>query len=86
MIFATTTGIVGIFLAGMLLIANLSSLTSFGKPYLYPLVPLNKKFLLGTLFKRKIEKDNKRMPILTNKNYTRSKLWKKYYLLLMKEN
>lgn len=74
MIFATTCGIVGIFLAGILLISNLCSFTSFGKPYLYPLIPLDKKFLFGSLFKQKIEKDNVRMPILTNKNYIRSKL------------
>ena len=76
MFFATTTGIIGIFLASILLITSLTSKVSFGKPYLYPLVPLNKKFLKNVLFKEKIEKDNKRMPILTNKNYTRSKLWK----------
>ena len=51
MIFATTCGIVGIFLAGILLISNLCSFTSFGKPYLYPLIPLDKKFLFGSLFK-----------------------------------
>ena len=74
MFFATTTGIIGIFLASILLITSLTSKVSFGKPYLYPLIPLNKKFLKNVLFKEKIEKDNKRMPILTNKNYTRSKL------------
>ena len=74
MLFATTGGMIGIFLAGILLITNISSLSSIGKPYLYPLIPLNKKFLKGALFKTNIEKDNKRMPILTDKNYTRSKL------------
>ena len=74
MLFATTTGMIGIFLAGILLITSLSSKDSFGKPYLYPLIPLNKKFLKHFLFKEKIKNNNKRMPILTNKNYTRSKL------------
>lgn len=74
MLFATSAGLVGIFLAGTLLIANLTSLTSFNKPYLYPLIPLNKKFLKGSIFKTKLEKDNTRMPILTKKNYVRSKL------------
>lgn len=74
MLFATTTGMIGIFLAGILLTSSLTSKTSLGKPYLYPLIPLNKKFLKNVLFKEKIEKDNKRMPILTNKNYTRSRL------------
>lgn len=74
MIFATTTGMIGIFLASILLLVSLTSKSSLGKPYLYPLIPLNKKFLKNTLFKTRIEKDNKRMPILTNKNYTRSRL------------
>ncbi len=74
MLFATTTGIIGIFLASILLITALTSKAPFGKPYLYPLIPLNKRFLKEVIVKEKIEKDNKRMPILTNKNYTRSKL------------
>ena len=74
MLFATTTGMIGIFLAGILLITELSSKSSFGKPYLYPLIPLNKRFLKDAILKTKIQKNNKRMPILTNKNYTRSKL------------
>ncbi len=74
MIFATLAGIIGIFFALFLLIAHLSNLKSFGKPYMYPLIPLNKKFLKGVIVKEKIENDNKRMPILTNKNYTRSRL------------
>ncbi|MDO4369589.1 MAG: spore germination protein [bacterium] len=74
MLFATLAGIIGVFLAGFLLTINLSSLSSIKKPYLYPLIPLNKKFLLSNLGKDSIKKDNKRMPILTNKNYTRSKL------------
>ena len=74
MLFATTAGMIGIFLAGILLTTSLTSKSSFGKPYLYPLIPLNKKFLKNVLFKSKIEKDNTRMPILTDKNYTRSNL------------
>ena len=71
MLLATFMGIVGIFFAGILLTVKLTSLRSFGKPYLYPFIPLNKKFLINSIFKRK----NKfRMPILTDKNYTRSKL------------
>lgn len=74
MLFATFAGMIGIFFAGIVLIVRLSKLSSLGKPYLYPLIPLNKKFLKNVLFKEKIEKDNKRMPVLTDKNYTRSKL------------
>lgn len=74
MIMATFAGIIGVFLAGFLLIIHLSSLSSMGKPYLYPLVPLNKRFFKNVIIKAKMKKDNKRMPILTNKNYTRSRL------------
>lgn len=77
MIFATTAGIIGVFFAALLLITHLSSLKSVGKPYLYPLIPLNKKFLKSVILKDTIKQSNKRMPILTNKNYTRSRLWKK---------
>lgn len=73
MLFATTLGIVGIFFAGILLTVKLTSLNPFGKPYLYPLIPLNKHFLLNGIIKRNKKNDNLRMPILTNTNYTRSK-------------
>ena len=72
MILATLMGIVGIFFAGILLTVKLTSLNSFGKPYLYPLIPLDKKFLFNSIIKRKKDKDNMRMNILTNKNYKRS--------------
>ena len=73
MVLATLMGIVGIFFAGILLTVRLSSLRSFGKPYLYPFIPLDKKFLFNSIIKRKEDKDNSRMPILTDSNYTRSK-------------
>ena len=73
-LFATFEGLVGIFLANILLIIDLSSLSSFKKPYLYPLIPFNKKFLKSVLIKEKIEKNTKRMPILTDKNYTKEDL------------
>lgn len=74
MLLATLMGIVGIFFAGILLTVKLTSLRSFGKPYLYPLIPLDKKFLFNSLIKRKKDKENMRMPILTDKNYKRSDL------------
>ena len=76
MIFASFAGIIGVFFAIIILIVHLSSLKTFSKPYLYPLIPLNKKFLKEVIIKNPITKENKRMPILTNTNYTRSKLWK----------
>ena len=74
MLFASIAGIIGIFFASLILIAHLSSLKTGTKPYLYPLIPLNKKFLKEVLIKKSIYKENKRMPILTDKNYTRSNL------------
>ncbi len=74
MIFASFAGIIGIFFAIIILIVHLSSLKTFSKPYLYPLIPLNKRFLKEVIIKNSITKENKRMPILTNTNYTRSKL------------
>lgn len=74
MLFAGIAGIIGIFFASLILIAHLSSLKTGNKPFLYPLVPLNKEFLKEVIVKKSIYKESKRMPILTNKNYTRSNL------------
>lgn len=74
MLFASIAGIMGMFFAGIILIAHLSSLKTGAKPYLYPLSPFNRIFFKEVLIKNDIRKDNKRMPVLTNKNYTRSKL------------
>ena len=72
MILATLMGIVGIFFAVILLTVKLTSLSSFGKPYLYPLIPLNKRFLVNSIIKKEKKNDNTRMPILTDKNFKRS--------------
>ena len=72
MIFATGFGIPGLFMAGFLLIINLASLKSFGKPYLYPVTPFNFTFFKDTIGKLNIKKNTKRMELLTDKNYTRS--------------
>lgn len=74
MLFAATAGLIGILFASIILIVHLSNLKSVTKPYLYPLIPLNKEFLKQVLIKKPITKDNKRMNILTNSNYTRSNL------------
>ncbi len=73
-IFAGIAGIIGIFFASFILIGHLCNLKSGEKPYLYPLVPLNKAFLKEVITKRNIKSENKRIPILTDKNYTRSNL------------
>jgi len=74
MIFATFFGVFGIFLCGVLLLVKLSEMKSFGKPYLYPVAPFQWEFFKENIFKRNIKKVTKRMPILTDKNETRSRL------------
>ena len=72
MIFSTIFGIPGITFCGFLFIIIMSDLKSFGKPYLYPFAPFNKNLASKTIFKKDIKKENKRNPLLTDKNYTRS--------------
>lgn len=74
MLFASIAGIIGIFFAGIILIAHLSSLKTGAKPYLYPLAPFNKTFFKEVLLKNNIKNEDKRMPVLTDRNYTRSNL------------
>lgn len=61
-------GIYGLFIGLSLLIINISSITSFGYPYTYPLVPLIKSDIKDSLIKIN-DKSNKRNPLLTkNRN------------------
>lgn len=73
-IFASFFGLVGIVLGIFLLLIEICSLKSFGKPYLYPIIPLNTNFLNDTFILRNIRKRQKRNPLLTDTNYTRSRL------------
>lgn len=41
MFLASVSGIIGVFMSLILLIAQLSSISSFGMPYMYPIVPLD---------------------------------------------
>ncbi len=74
MIFATCFGMPGIFMAVFFFLAHLTDLTSFNKPYIYPVAPFNFTFFRRWIFKLNIKKDNKRSKVLTNKNYIRSRL------------
>ena len=74
MLFASIAGIIGIFFASIILITHLSSLKTVAKPYLYPLSPFDKNFFKEVIIKKSIKHENKRMKVLTNKNYTRSNL------------
>ena len=57
----------------ILFVIYLSSLKSFGKPYLYPFAPFNFEGIKDTLLKQNIKEIKKRNPLLTDKNITRSK-------------
>lgn len=74
MILASTLGIYGIFLGGLLLITKLASINSFGIPYLAPFSPLilneQKDAILKLNTKNKIKKRN---PLLTDKNKIRGR-------------
>ena len=78
MLFATILGLPGLYFCIFLFVIYLSSLKSFGKPYLYPFAPFNFEGIKDTLLKQNIKEIKKRNPLLTDKNITRSKnLWKK---------
>ena len=77
MIASTIIGLPGIAFCGFLFVITMSSLKSFGKPYLYPFAPFDLKLALKTIFKKE-QKDNKRrIPYLTNTNIKRSKWYEK---------
>ena len=65
MLFATILGLPGIFFGIFLFIINVSSLKSFGKPYLYPLAPINIKNLKNTVFKPSVKNNKTKNPLLT---------------------
>lgn len=74
MLFATFFGVLGVIMAMFLLVIELCSLNSFDKPYLYPVVPLNPKFLNDTFILKRFKKRQRRNPLLTDSNYKRSAL------------
>jgi len=59
-------GLFGLFIGLFILVINLSSITSFGYPYTYPIDPLIKDDLLDSVIKIS-KKKNKRNPLLTKK-------------------
>lgn len=66
-IFASAFGIVGMFICGLLLSIHLCSLKSFGKPYLMPLAPIDKKELDDAVIRKPISKKMNRQTNI-NKN------------------
>lgn len=73
LILSATLGIYGIFLGGLLLIVELTSIKSFGKPYLAPFAPLVVKEQRDAILKLPKEKVQYRNPYLTNKNKVRGR-------------
>ena len=63
LIFASFLGIVGLVFASFLFIIIMSSLKSFGKPYLYPIAPLGKSKIKDSFIVPKVSK-LKQDPIL----------------------
>lgn len=69
---SATLGIIGVFLAGSLLIINLSSIKSFGILYLSPLAPLNFENQNNGIFITNKRKFKKRDTITAKNNINRS--------------
>lgn len=64
MIFSSFFGLVGIYMCGFLFVTILASYKSFGKPYLYPLAPINFRALKDSFVKIKGNNKNEKYPIL----------------------
>ncbi|MBH0155486.1 spore germination protein [Fictibacillus sp. 5RED26] len=73
MLISSVFGFYGLTLALIVIIAHLSSLRSFGYPYLSPFAPLQTQDLKDSLFRFPITKLFKRPEKLSEKNQTRTK-------------
>ena len=65
MIIASFYGLYGVALAFIFFIVSLSSYSSFGLPYTFPVVPFSLPYLKETLYESDIHDNNKRSPYLT---------------------
>ena len=73
-------GIIGFIMGALLLVINLCSIKTFGKPYTLPIFPFLYKDQGNSIIKKDITKLNKRESFITNKNIIRErKLWKRLY-------
>ena len=70
-IFASISGMIGVVIASILLITHLSTLETFGVPYLTPLAPFYLKEQNDALFLKEKTKIKKRPRYLTKTNQTR---------------
>ncbi len=73
MILASTLGIYGIFLGGLILIAKLASINSFNTPYLAPFSPLIMSEQKDAILKINNKNIKKRNPLLSKKNKIRGR-------------
>lgn len=71
MIFSSFLGIIGFLIGVMMLIINLCSIETFGKPYTLPFAPFLKNDLGDSIFKKSLAKNKKRPSFLTKKNIIR---------------
>lgn len=67
MVFASFFGLIGIYMCGYLFVTILASYKSFGKPYLYPLAPVNFKVLKDSFIKVKGNNSDEKNPILVKR-------------------
>ena len=65
MIIASFYGLYGVALAFIFIIVSLSSYSSFGLPYTFPVVPFSLPYLKETLYESDIHDNKKRSPYLT---------------------
>lgn len=72
-VLASITGLLGVFLAGILFVVNLASMKSFGIPYLAPLAPFDKDNQGNAIFLSDKRKFFKRNSLTAKKNLYRSK-------------
>lgn len=73
MLFATTLGMYGIVLSFILLLIQLTSIKSFGKPYMIPFAPFYKTSQKDALFRAELPNLTTRPEYLTKKNRIRQK-------------
>ena len=71
LLFATTLGLIGILVAGIILITKLTSIETLGTPYLAPLSPFNLKAQKYGLLKSARGKTLERPSYLNTKNIKR---------------
>ena len=64
LVMAILFGLYGLVIGGFIILVHLCSVNTFGKPYLFPVAPMDRTYLFKTLLKD--SKDNKRSNILSN--------------------